>query len=89
MAAVVSFIFVGFFGLVGLSVMLYATRYKIAPADQILVISGSYLGGKTALTIHGGGKLVLPLVQEYQYLDLTGYSMASLKQHSIVLLAED
>ena len=85
MAAVVSLIFVGFFGLVGLTVMLYATRYKIAPADQILVISGSYLGGKTALTIHGGGKLVLPLVQEYQYLDLTPMTISIDLKHALSL----
>ena len=85
MAAVITIGLVGMFGLIALTVMLYATRYKIAPADQILVISGSYLGGKTALTIHGGGKLVLPLVQEYQYLDLTPMTISIDLKHALSL----
>ena len=50
-----------------------------------MVISGSYLGGKTALTIHGGGKLVLPLVQEYQYLDLTPMTISIDLKHALSL----
>ena len=53
-------------------VILYAFRYKIAPSDKILVIYGSGPGlkGKTADTVHGGGRLVIPLIQHYAYLDL-------------------
>ena len=39
MAAVITIGLVGMFSLIALTVMLYATRYKIAPADEILVMS--------------------------------------------------
>lgn len=52
--------------------MLYlAGRYKRCPSDKILVIYGKVGVGQSARCIHGGGVLVLPLVQDYRYLSLT------------------
>ncbi len=48
-----------------------AGRYKRCPSDKILVIYGKVGAGQSARCIHGGGVLVLPLVQDYRYLSLT------------------
>ena len=64
--AVVAFVFLLF------STILYlAGRYKRCPSDQILVIYGNVDKGKTSKTLHGGGTLVWPLIQDYAYLSLT------------------
>ncbi len=47
-------------------------RYKRCPSDRILVVFGK-IGGKkaTAKCVHGGAAFVIPVIQDYQYLDLT------------------
>ena len=65
MAAVAAaFIFVGF-------LIYLASRYRRCPSDRILVIYGKVGAGQSAECIHGGGRLVWPLVQDYAYLSLT------------------
>jgi len=56
-----------FFGFV----LFLASRYRRCPSDQILVIYGRVGAGQSAQCIHGGGKLVWPLIQDYSYLSLT------------------
>lgn len=51
-------------------VLFAANMYKRCSSDEILVIFGSFLGGAKSLCIHGGGRIVLPLVQGYKYLSL-------------------
>lgn len=51
------------------------SRYRRCPSDKILVIYGKVQKGKAAHTIHGGGKFVWPLIQDYQYLSLTPMSI--------------
>jgi flotillin len=46
------------------------TRYKRCPSNRILVVYGRVAGGKAAKCLHGGGTLVLPLIQDYAYLHL-------------------
>jgi len=47
-------------------------RYRRCPADHILVIYGKVAGkGRAARTIHGGAAFIWPIIQDYQYLDLT------------------
>jgi flotillin len=46
-------------------------RYKRCPSDMILVVYGSVGQGQSAKCIHGGGTLVLPLLQDYAFLSLT------------------
>lgn len=57
-----------------------ATRIKRCPSDKILVVSGSLkknAGEKqSSLCIHGGTKFVLPIIQTYQYMDLTPMSIS-------------
>ena len=56
--------------LVLFALMFAAKQYRRCASDEILVIFGKVRGGKTAECIHGGGKLVLPLIQDYKYLSL-------------------
>lgn len=51
-------------------VMLLINRYKRCPSNRILVIYGKVGGGNTAKTVHGGAAFVLPLIQDYAYLNL-------------------
>ena len=56
------------------------TRYKKCPSDKIMVIYGQ-VGrnkdgtSKSSICIHGGAAFVWPLVQAYQFLDLTPMSL--------------
>ena len=47
------------------------SRYKRCPSDKILVVYGKVGGGKSARCHHGGAALVWPVIQDYQFLDLT------------------
>lgn len=58
--------FVSFFALI--------SRYKRCPSDKILVIYGR-TGGASAKCIHGGGAFILPVIQDYAYLDLKPISI--------------
>lgn len=49
----------------------FAARFKKCPSDRILVVYGKIGGGRSALCLHGGGIFVWPVIQDYQYLDLT------------------
>lgn len=72
--------------IIGLAVILFfvivgtlISRYKRCPSDKLLVVYGKTGKNKdgeisTASVTHGGGKLVWPVIQAYQYLDLTPYS---------------
>jgi flotillin len=58
-------------GLVLFSVVLMAAkRYKRCPSNRVLVIYGKTGGGNAAKCIHGGASFVVPLIQDYAYLDL-------------------
>lgn len=56
-----------FFGVV----VVLATRYRRCPSDRLLVVYGKVAGGKSANCYHGGAAFIWPVVQGYQYLDLT------------------
>ena len=49
-------------------------RYRRCPSDKILVVYGK-TGGGSARCIHGGGKFVWPIIQDYSYLSLTPISI--------------
>lgn len=50
-------------------------RYKRCPSDRILVVYGKVGGGKSAKCIHGGAAFIIPVIQDYEYLDLTPISI--------------
>lgn len=49
-------------------------RYRRCPSDKILVVYGK-TGGGSARCIHGGGKFIWPIIQDYAYLNLTPISI--------------
>ncbi|MBL6447319.1 flotillin family protein [Fulvivirga sp. 29W222] len=71
-AAVAVFIFVLLIGLF--------KRYKRCPSDRILVVYGK-VGkggddlGRSAKCIHGGAAFIWPIIQDYEFLDLTPSSI--------------
>jgi len=50
----------------------FASRFKRCPSDKILVVYGK-VGGQnlSARCYHGGASFIWPIVQDYQFLDLT------------------
>ena len=51
-------------------VVFVVRQYKRCPSNRVLVIYGKVEGRKAAKCLHGGGALVLPLIQDYAYLPL-------------------
>ena len=68
-------IMIGLVGLFFLMVMWGVSRYKRCPSDKILVIYGKTGRGQSARCIHGGAAFVWPVIQAYEYLDLTPISL--------------
>lgn len=51
--------------------LMVVNRYRRCPSNRVLVIFGKYTGSPTGTRcLHGGARLVLPLVQDYAYLNL-------------------
>jgi len=50
-------------------------RYKRCPSDRILVVYGKVGGGGSSKCIHGGAAFIWPIIQDYQFLDLTPSSI--------------
>ena len=50
--------------------LILARRFKRCPSNRILVIYGRTGGGQSAKCLHGGGTLVLPLIQNWDFLSL-------------------
>ena len=48
----------------------FARRYKRCPSNRILVVYGRSSKGRVSRTLHGGGTLVLPLLEDFEYLAL-------------------
>ncbi len=64
----------GLIGLIFLMLMWFVSRYKRCPSDKILVIYGR-TGQGSAKTLAGGATFVWPVIQDYEYLDLTPISI--------------
>ena len=61
--------------------LLLLSRYKKCPSDKIMVIYGKVGSNKdgtarSAKCIHGGASFVVPVIQAYEYLDLTPLSLS-------------
>ena len=61
-------------------VLVVLTRYRRCPSDKVLVIYGKVGTNKDGTTrsakcIHGGAAFIWPVIQSYQYLDLTPMSI--------------
>jgi len=66
-------IFVALFIVVTLLILI--KRYKRCPSDRILVVYGKVGGGQSAKCIHGGAAFIIPVIQDYEFLDLTPISI--------------
>ncbi len=53
----------------------FIRRYKRCPSDRILVVYGRVGSGSSAKCIHGGAAFIWPVIQDYQFLDLTPISI--------------
>ena len=51
------------------------SRYRRCPSDKVLVVYGKTGGGASAKCYAGGAAFVWPVIQDYQYLDLTPLSI--------------
>jgi len=56
-------------------IITFIRRYKRCPSDRILVVYGKVGSGNSARCIHGGAAFIYPVIQDYQYLDLTPISI--------------
>ncbi len=75
-----TFLIVALVAVILLAAIILLTRYKKCPSDKILVIHGKVGSNKdgvrrSAKCIHGGAAMVWPLVQAYQFMDLTPMSI--------------
>lgn len=64
-----------------LAFMSFLSRYKKCPSDKVMVIYGKVGSNsdgtsRSAKCIHGGAAFVWPVIQAYQYLDLTPISIS-------------
>jgi len=50
--------------------ILLIKRYKRCPSNKILVVYGKVGGGGASKCVHGGAAFIVPLFQDYDYLDL-------------------
>lgn len=67
-------IIAGLVFLILLMLMYAVTRYKRCPSDKILVIYGK-TGSGSAKCLAGGAAFVWPVIQDYEFLDLTPISI--------------
>ncbi|MCH1462098.1 MAG: hypothetical protein L7U25_07060 [Candidatus Poseidonia sp.] len=65
------------------TVYVATSRYKLAPANKILVVYGNTKGAGAAKCYHGGGKIVWPLVQNYAFLDLKPMTININLEHAL------
>jgi len=63
-----------FVGLFFLMLLFFVSRYRRCPSDKILVIYGR-TGQGSAKCIAGGAEFVWPVIQDYEYLDLSPISI--------------
>lgn len=61
--------------LIVLTVFFFISRYRRCPSDKILVVYGKTGGEQSAKCYAGGAAFVWPVIQDYQYLDLTPMSI--------------
>jgi flotillin len=65
----------GLIGLVFIMGLWFISRYKRCPSDKILVIYGKTGTGNSSKCLAGGAAFVWPVIQDYEFLDLTPISI--------------
>jgi len=70
------FVLIGFLVFLAVAMLLFfISRYRRCPSDKILVVYGKTGGETSAKCYAGGAAFVWPVIQDYQYLDLTPLSI--------------
>src|SRR6476620_7530791 len=71
-------------GLLLVLLLIYAARYVTVRADEALIVTGSSLGSKHAVTdvtgrkikiIRGGGVFVIPIIQRFERISLLSHKL--------------
>lgn len=62
-----------------------ASRYRRCPSNEILVIFGKVGNNRSSLCLHGGGAMVWPVFQDYEYLSLTPMTISIPLQNALSL----
>ncbi len=70
LAITLGLIIVGIVGVCVMAVVMATRYYKTCPSNRVLVIYGWAGKGKSALCLHGGARIVYPLIQHYRWLNL-------------------
>lgn len=65
----------GLIGLIFIMLLWFVSRYKRCPSDKILVIYGKTGTGQSSKCLAGGAAFIWPVIQDYQYMDLTPISI--------------
>lgn len=65
----------GLIGLAFIMLLWFVSRYKRCPSDKILVIYGKTGTGQSSKCLAGGAAFIWPVIQDYQYMDLTPISI--------------
>lgn len=65
----------GLIGLAFIMLLWFISRYKRCPSDKILVIYGKTGTGQSSKCLAGGAAFVWPVIQDYEYMDLTPISI--------------
>ena len=55
---------------IGMTIFFFS-RYQKCPSDRILVVYGKTAGGVSSRCLHGGATFIWPVIQAFEYLDLT------------------
>jgi len=55
---------------IGMTIFFFS-RYQKCPSDRILVVYGKTTGGVSSRCLHGGAAFIWPVIQAFEYLDLT------------------
>lgn len=56
--------------ILGIAIMWVVQRYKRCPSNKVLVVYGHLTGDQSAKCVHGGGTIVWPVIQDYDFLSL-------------------
>ena len=66
-----TFILILFIFAIGFCLYFFFSRYQKCPSDRILVVYGKTSGGQSSKCMHGGATFIWPVIQAFEYLDLT------------------
>ena len=58
---------------IGFCLYFFFSRYQKCPSDRILVVYGKTSGGQSSKCMHGGATFIWPVIQAFEYLDLTPF----------------